>query len=87
MELMFFTANFPFMEGYIRKMALKTEFAKHYLFIESETEDLLRKRLENENTKDVRILFISHLTIYAVMNNNYAITVSCIAKPACCEFH
>ena len=57
MELIFFTANFPFMEGYIRRMALKTKFAKHYLFIESETEDLLRKRLENENTKDVRISY------------------------------
>ena len=41
------------MEGYIRKQALKSKTAQDYLTIESTTEDLVQKRLEEENTNNV----------------------------------
>ena len=53
----FYSANFPFMEGYLRSQSLKSKAAKNYLYVEEKSEELVRSRIEKGQVYDnVRIL-------------------------------
>ena len=46
--------NFPFMEWYLRRVAVNSKFGKDYLTIERKAEQLVADRLNN--TKDYQVI-------------------------------